>query len=97
MLPDLLHHSEVGNRDLNGRGDVQGNVAECLLIVLISSIVLLIRAHSAINKPLALGPEVGLHGSVSLLPVGAGEDQDHLVKSTGHSDEILLCVNKVSK
>ena len=38
-------------------------------------------------EPLALGPEVGLHGSVPLLPVGASENQDHLVESTGHSDK----------
>ena len=38
------------------------------------------------NKSLALGPKVGLHGSMPLLPVGASENWDHLVKSAGHSD-----------
>ena len=54
--------------------------------MLIPSIVLLIGVGGAIDKPLALGPKVGLHGSMPLLPVGAGEDWDHLVKSTGHSE-----------
>ena len=31
-------------------------------------------------------PKVDLHGGIPLLPVGASEDRDHLVESTGHSD-----------
>ena len=86
VLPDLFYHSEVGDGNLNGPEDMQGNVAEHLLIVFIQSIVLLVRAGGAINKPLALGPEVGLHGGVPLLPVRTSKDQDHLVESAGHSE-----------
>jgi len=39
-----------------------------------------------INKSLALCPKVGLHSSVPLLPVGASEHGNHLVKSAGHGD-----------
>ena len=52
---------------------------------------------STVNKPLALGPKVGLHGGMPLLPVRTGEDQDHLVESAGHGAKILLGVNIVSK
>ena len=44
------------------------------------------RVRGTVDKPLALGPEVGLHGSMPLLPVGASEKGHHLVKSTGHSN-----------
>ena len=44
------------------------------------------RLSGTVNKPLALGPEVGLHDGVPLLPVGSSEDQDHLVESAGHGD-----------
>jgi len=54
------------------------------------------RLHRQVNVPLALCPKVGLHRSVPLLPVGASEHWNHLVKSAGHGD-ILLGVNGVSK
>ena len=49
-------------------------------------IVVLVRTGGTIDKPLALGPEAGLHGSAPLLPVGASEYRDHLVKSAGHGE-----------
>ena len=97
MLPDLLYHSEVGDSDLNGQGDTQGNVAEYLLIVLIPAFCFVSGMGSAKNEPLALSPEVGLHGGVPLLPVGASEDGDHFVESTGHHDNSCCEVNGVSK
>ena len=74
MILDLLDHVEVGYRDLNGQGDMQGDIAEHFLSVLIPSFMVISRARSTKNEPLALGPEVGLHGGVPLLPVGASED-----------------------
>ena len=65
---------------------MQDNISECLLVMLVPGVMLLIRMGSAIDKPLALGPKVGLHGSAPLLPVQASEDRNHLVKSAGHSD-----------
>ena len=50
----------------------------------ISRVVLVIRTGSTIDEPLALGPEVGLHGGAPLLPVGTSEDGNHLVESAGH-------------
>ena len=35
VVPDLLHHSKVGDGGLDGRGHTQGDVAEGLFIVLI--------------------------------------------------------------
>ena len=76
---------------------MQGDVTKCFLIMLILAVCLISGLSSTKDKPLALGPKIGLHGSVPLLSVGAGKDQDHLVKSAGHSDRFLLGVNKVSK
>ena len=84
VVPDLLHHSKMGDGSLDQRGHLQGDVAKCLLIVLVPQFMLIGRLGGTINKPLALGPEIGLHGGVPLLPVETGEDRDHLVESAGH-------------
>ena len=76
---------------------MQGSITKRLLIVLVPGVMLLIGTSGAIDKPLALGPEVGLHGGVPLLPVGASEDWDHLVKSAGHGSNSCWEVDGVSK
>ena len=97
MVPDLLDSSQVGDRNLDQGGHPQGDVAEGLLIMFIPGIMVLVRTGGAIDEPLALGPEVGLHGGAPLLPVGASEDQDHLVESAGHGDRISVGSQRVSK
>src|SRR5207245_4443103 len=69
------------------RGDTQGDVTERFLIMLIPGFVVGGRLLSAIDKPLALGPKVGLHRGMPLLPVGASENRDHFVESAGHSED----------
>ena len=87
VVPHFFDHCEVSDSGLNQRGDVQGDVAEHFLIVLIPGVELVGRARGAENKPLALGPKVGLHGGMPLLPVGASENGDHFVKSAGHGSD----------
>ena len=86
MVPDLLDSSQVQDCNLDRGGHLQGDVAKGLLVMFVPGIMVLIGMGSAIDKPLAFGPEVGLHGSAPLLPVGTSEDGNHLVKSTGHGD-----------
>ena len=69
MVPDLFHCSEVGDGSLDGRRHPQGDVAECLLVMFIPQVMLIGRLGGTVNKSLALGPEVGLHGGMPLLPV----------------------------
>ena len=66
---------------------MQGDVTKHFFSVLISGIVVICRLQGAIDEPLALGLEIGLHGGMPLLPVGASEYRDHLVESTGHSED----------
>ena len=65
---------------------MQGDITKHLLIILVPGVIFISRVRGTENEPLALGPEIGLHGSVPLLPVGASEKGGHLVKSAGHSD-----------
>ena len=97
MLPHLLDHRKVSDSGLDGGGDTQGDITEHLLIVLIPGVILISRMRGTEDKLLTLGPEVGLHGGMPLLPVGASEDGDHFVKSTGHGSKSCCEVNKVSK
>ena len=97
VVPDLLDRRKVSDSGLNRRGDMQGDITERLLIVLVPGVELISRTRSTENEPLALGPKVGLHGGMPLLPVGASEDRDHLVKSAGHGSKSCCKVNKVSK
>src|SRR5437899_2594045 len=87
MIPDLLYSIEVGDGDLDQWGDTQGDVTKRFLVMLIPGLMVRGRLLSAIDEPLALGPEVGLHRGMPLLPVGASENRDHLVKSAGHSED----------
>ena len=80
--------------NLQQQGDIS---TECFLIVLVPAVCFISGVGSTMDEPLALGPKIGLHGGVPLLPVGTSEDWDHLVKSAGHSDKFLLEVNGVSK
>ena len=87
VVPDLLYSCQVGDGCLDRGRDTQGDVAEHLLIMLIPAFCFISGMGSTENKPLALGPKIGLHhGGVPLLPVGFGEDWDHLVERTGHGD-----------
>ena len=97
MVPDLLYHCEVRNGGLNRWGDIQGDITKHLFIILISGVIFISGARGTKNEPLALGPKIGLHCGMPLLPVGASEDRDHLVKSTGHGSKSCCEVNKVSK
>ena len=97
VVPDLFDHHEISDGGLNGRRDAQSDITECLLIVLIPGVKLISGTRGTENEPLVLGPKVGLHGGMPLLPVGASEDGDHLVKSTGHGSKSCCVVNKVSK
>ena len=66
---------------------MQGNITKCSLgvVVPVLSVVVAIGGLSTqVNKLLALCPKVGLHGSMPLLPVGASEKGNHLVKSARH-------------
>ena len=77
---------------------MQGDVTECSLgaVVPVLLVIMVIgRLSGQVNEPLPLGPEVGLHGSVPLLPVGASEEGNHFVESAGHGEFCL--VNGVSK
>ena len=76
---------------------MQGDITKRLLIIFIPGVKLISGARGTEDEPLALGPKVGLHGSMPLLPVGASENWDHLVKSTGHGDNSCCVDNKVSK
>jgi len=98
VVPNLLNRSEVGDSNLDGGSEAQGNVTECSLSVVVpvvSVIVTIGGLSSQIDKPLALCPKVGLHRGVPLLPVGASEHRDHLVESAGHGE--FCWVNGVSK
>jgi len=98
VVPHLLDRSKVGDSDLDGGGEAQGNITECSLSVIVpvvSVIVTVDGLSSRIDKPLALCPKVGLHRGVPLLPVGASEHRDHLVESAGHGE--FCWVNGVSK
>ena len=86
VVPDLLDSCKVSNSSLDQGRDVQSDVPKHFFVILIPGLIFISRARGTKNKPLALGPKVGLHSSMPLLPVGAGEDWDHLVKSPGHSD-----------
>ena len=97
VVPDLLDRRKVSNSGLDRGGDMQGNITERLLVVLIPGVELISGTRSTENEPLALGPEVGLHGSMPLLPVGASGDGDHFVESAGHGSKSCCEVNKVSK
>ena len=97
VVPHLLDRREVSNSGLNQRGDAQGDISECLLVVLVPGVKLVSQIRGTKNKPLALGPKVGLHGGMPLLPVGASEDGDHFVESAGHGSRSCCEVNKVSK
>ena len=66
---------------------MQGDITECFLVMFIPAVCLIGGMGSTKHKPLALGPEVGLHGGMPLLQVGASEDWDHLVESAGHSSK----------
>ena len=90
VVPDLLHHSKVGDGSLDRRGHPQGDVTECLFIVFIPRVMFVSGLSGGVNEPLALHPEVGLHGGMPLLPVRTSEDRDHLVKSAGHGDRLCL-------
>jgi len=89
VIPHLLNRSKVGNSDLDGGGEAQGDVTERSLGVVIPVLTVIVAIgglSSRIDKPLALCPKVGLHRGVPLLPVGASEHGDHLVKSAGHGE-----------
>ena len=47
VLPDLLDSSEVGDGNLNGWGEAQGNITERLLIVLVPGVPVLVRRMTA--------------------------------------------------
>jgi len=98
VIPYLLNRSKVGDSDLDGGGEAQGDVTERSLggvIPVVTVVVTVSGLSSRIDKPLALCPKVGLHGGVPLLPVGASEHGDHLVESAGHGE--FCWVNGVSK
>ena len=97
MVPDLLDRRKVSDSGLDRRGDAQGDITERLLIMLIPGVGLISGTGSTEDEPLALGPKVGLHGGVPLLPVGASENGDHFVESAGHGSKSCCEVNKVSK
>ena len=97
VVPHLLDRCKVSDSGLDRRGDMQGGVAERLLIVLIPGVEFISGTRGTKDEPLALGPKVGLHGSMPLLPVGASEDGNHLIESTGHGSKSCCEVNKVSK
>jgi len=99
VVSDLFYSSKVSNSNLDGGSEVQGDVTKCSLgvVVPVLSVIMAIGGLShQVNEPLALCPEVGLHGGMPLLPVGASEEGNHLVESTGHG-EFLLGVNRVSR
>jgi len=63
---------------------VQGDVTERSLGVVIPVLVVICivgGTYIRVNRPLALGPKVGLHGGMPLLPVGTSEEGNHLVES----------------
>ena len=98
VVPNLLNGSKVGNGNLDGGSEAQGNIIKRSLGVVIPVVLVLMtvsRLGSQVDKPLALCPKVGLHRGVPLLPVGASEHRDHLVKSAGHGE--FCWVNGVSK
>jgi len=98
VVPDLLNHSKVGDSNLDGGSEVQGNISKCSLGVVVPVVLVIVtvdRLSSRVNEPLALCPKVGLHRGVPLLPVGASEHGDHLVESAGHGE--FCWVNGVSK
>jgi len=98
VVPNLLNGSKVSDSDLDGGSKAQGDVTECSLgvvVPVVSVIVTVGRLGSRINIPLALCTKVGLHTGVPLLPVGASEHRDHLVKSAGRGE--FCWVNRVSK
>jgi len=89
VVPNLLDSSKVSDSDLDRGGEAQGDITKCSLstvVPVVSVIVTVSGLSSQIDKPLALCPKVGLHRGVPLLPVGASEHRDHLVKSTGHGE-----------
>ena len=86
MVPDLLYCRQGSDGSLDQGRDMQGDVTKHLLVMLIPGVRFISWASSTEDEPLALGPEVGLHGGMPLLPVGASENQDHLVESAGHSE-----------
>ena len=53
----------------------QGDITECFLVVLVPVVCLISGSSGTVDEPLALGPEVGLHGSVPLLPVGTYQNR----------------------
>jgi len=75
---------------------VQGDIAECFLSILVPGLMVISGMCIVIDQPLSLCPEVGLHCSMPMFPVGTSEERDHLVQSTGHGG-FLLGVNGVSK
>jgi len=98
VVPDLLNSSKVSDSNLDRGGEAQGDVTKRSLsgvIPVVTVIVAVSGLSSRIDKPLALCPKVGLHRGVPLLPVGASEYGDHLVKSAGHGG--FCWVNGVSK
>jgi len=98
VVPDLLDSSKVGDSDLDGGGEAQGDVTKRSLGVVVPVVTVIVtvgRLSSRIDKPLALCLKVGLHRGVPLLPVGASEHGDHLVESAGHGE--FCWVNGVSK
>jgi len=92
VIPYFLNHSQFRDSDLDRRGKGQGDVTKRSLgvIVPVLTVVVAVSGLSGrVNEPLALGPEIGLHRSVPLLPVGTSENGNHFVKSTGHGDILL--------
>ena len=59
----------MADRGLDRRGHPQGDVAKGLFVVLVPQVMLVSGLSSDVDEPLALGPKVGLHGGVPLLPV----------------------------
>jgi len=89
VIPDLLNRSKVGDSDLDGGGEAQGDITKRSLggvVPVVTVVVTVGRLSSRIDEPLALCPKVGLHRGVPLLPVGASEHGDHLVESAGHGE-----------
>ena len=68
---------------------MKGDIAQSLFVLFVPFLSISGRTSLRINRPLAVGSKVSLHGNMPLMPVGTSEDRDHLVEGAGHG--VICC------
>ena len=89
VVPNLFGSPKVGDGGTDRRSKAKGDVAQSFFVLLVPVLSVVGRTSLLINGPLAVGSEIRLHGNMPLVPVGAGEDGDHLVEGAGHG--VICC------